>query len=60
MVKTTVPFDYSIQELRVKKLLKEAHNLLLTRDYAEAADKADEAIVELRLYRTAIRNNIDG
>lgn len=58
-MKTTDLLDYSAYELSTKKLLKEVHDLLLKHQYAQAATKTDEAIVELRLMRTAIKSHID-
>lgn len=59
MVKTTVLLDYSVHELAAKKIMKEVHDLLLKHHYVEAASKADEAIVELRMMRVAIKSHID-
>lgn len=59
MVKITGLLDHSVHELELKKLLKEVHDLLLKQRYVEAASRADEAIVELRLLRTAIKSHIN-
>lgn len=59
MVKPTVLLDYSVHELAAKKLMKEIHDLLLKKQYTEAATKTDEAIVELRMMRTAIKSHSD-
>lgn len=59
MVKITGLLDYSIHDLELRKLMKDIHDLLLKKEYLEAATRADEAIVELRLLRTAIRSHIN-
>jgi len=59
MVKTTVLLDYSVHELAAKKIMKEVHDLLLKHKYVEAASKTNEAIVELRMMRVAIKSHID-
>lgn len=59
MVKITGLLDYSIHDLELRKLMKDIHDLLLKKEYLKAATRADEAIVELRLLRTAIRSHIN-
>jgi len=59
MVKTTVLLDYSVHELAAKKIMKEVRDLLLNHKYVEAASKTNEAIVELRMMRVAIKSHID-
>lgn len=59
MVKTTVLLDYSVHELAAKKLMKEIHDLLLKKQFVEAASKTDDAIVELRMMRIAIKSHTD-
>lgn len=54
-----VLLDHSVHELAAKKLMKEVHDLLLKHKYLEAATKTDEAIVELRMMRTAIKSQIN-
>ena len=56
MVKVDTPVDYASHELHLKRLLKEAHVWLLDKEYAKAVPVLDEAIVELRLMRTAVKN----
>lgn len=50
--------DYAAHELQVKHLLKEVHKLLLNSEYVAAASTIDAAIVELRLFRTAVKSHI--
>lgn len=50
--------DYAPHELQAKALLKEAHLLLLKSEYVAAASTIDAAIVELRLFRNAVKSHI--
>lgn len=50
--------DYAAHELHTKKLLKEVHQCLLNHDFVAAASTIDAAIVELRLFRTAVKSHI--
>lgn len=50
--------DFAGHHIEAKKKLSEAYNLLNKREFVQAATLVDEAIVELRLMRTAIRTHI--
>ena len=58
-MKTTVLLDHAVHELAAKKLMKEIHDLLLKKRFIDAATKTDEAIVELRMLRSAIKSNLN-
>jgi hypothetical protein len=50
--------NYTAHELKVKELLKEVHVHLLESDYVAAASTIEQAIVELRLMRAAVKSHI--
>ena len=58
MVKITDQLDYAPHELEAKRLMKEAHKLLLRSEVVEAVKALDLALVELRLMRTAVISHI--
>jgi hypothetical protein len=57
-MKVDEKLDYATHELQAKKLLKEVHELLLNGEFVAAASTIDTVIVELRLYRTAVKSHI--
>ena len=50
--------NYTAHELKVKELLKEIHVHLLENDHVAAASTIEQAIVELRLMRAAVKSHI--
>lgn len=50
--------DYAAHELQAKYLLKQTHDLLLKGEWQEAASTIDATIVELRLFRAAVKSHI--
>lgn len=50
--------DYTPHYLEVKKKLTEIYVMLNNREYVPAATTIDEALVELRLMRNAVRTHI--
>ena len=50
--------NYTAHELKVKELLKEIHVHLLETDHVAAASTIEQAIVELRLMRAAVKSHI--
>lgn len=50
--------DYATHEIKADALLKEIHKLLLNHEFVAAASTIDEAIVELRLMRGAVKSHI--
>lgn len=50
--------NYTAHELKVKELLKEIHIQLLENDHVAAASTIEQAIVELRLMRAAVKSHI--
>jgi hypothetical protein len=58
MMKLDTSVDYAAYELSVKKLLKEIHVHLLEKDLVAAASTIDQAIVELRLMRGAVKSHM--
>jgi hypothetical protein len=50
--------DYSPHQLLAQKYMREIHDLLLERDFVEAAGKVEFVIAELRLMKAAIHDNI--
>ena len=57
-VKIDTSLNYTAHELKVKELLKEIHICLLGHDYVAAASTIEQAIVELRLMRAAVKSHI--
>ena len=57
-MKIDTSLNYTAHEIKVKELLKEVHMHLLGQDFVAAASTIDQAIVELRLMRTAIKSHI--
>lgn len=53
-VKIHQPVDYAYPKLQAEKAIKQTHELILDNKFNEAADKALEAMAELKLFRTAI------
>ncbi len=49
--------DYASHYLEANKKMKEANELILKKKFMEAASKIDEAIVELRLMRGAVKTH---
>lgn len=58
MVKITDQLDYAPHELEAKRLMKEAHQLLLVNDFVAAVATLDQAMAELRLMRTAVKSHV--
>jgi hypothetical protein len=58
MEKTMGRLDYSPHQLQAQKYMREIHDLLLERDFVEAAGKVEFVIAELRLMKAAIHDNI--
>lgn len=58
MVRVDSSLDYAGHELEAKRLMKEAHKLLLRNEVVEAVKSLDLALVELRLMRTAVISHI--
>jgi hypothetical protein len=57
-MKIDTSLNYTAHEIKVKELLKEVHIHLLGQDFVAATSTIDQAIVELRLMRTAIKSHI--
>jgi dihydroneopterin aldolase len=57
-MKIDTTLNYTTYELKVKELLKEIHVHLLENDYVAAASTIEQAIVELRLMRAAVKSHI--
>jgi len=57
-MKIDTTLNYTTYELKVKELLKEIHEHLLRNDYVAAASTIEQAIVELRLMRAAVKSHI--
>ena len=57
-MKIDTTLNYTTYELKVKELLKEIHVHLLENDYVAAAATIEQAIVELRLMRAAVKSHI--
>lgn len=57
-MKIDTSLNYTTYELKVKELLKEIHEHLLRNDHVSAASTIDQAIVELRLMRAAVKSHI--
>jgi hypothetical protein len=57
-MKIDIVLNYTAHELKVKELLKEIHICLLGHDYVAAASTIEQAIVELRLMRAAVKSHI--
>lgn len=51
--------DYSSHYLEAKKKLKEVNELILKNKFRDAAGKIDEAVVELRLMRQAVKSHAE-
>ena len=51
--------DYSPYYLDAKKKLDEAYDALKTNNFEEAATKLDEAVVELRMMRAAVKSHVE-
>lgn len=51
--------DYSPHELEAKKLIHSAADFLRRNRYTEALESIEDAIVELRLMRAAIKSHIE-
>ena len=50
--------DYANHDIKVKQLLTDVYDLILDRNFVDAASKIDLAIVELRLMRNAVKTYI--
>lgn len=50
--------DYANHDIKVKQLLTAVYDLILERDFLKAASTIDQAIVELRLMRNAVKTHI--
>jgi hypothetical protein len=48
--------DYSAHKISAHKHLKAAHSTLLKNNFSEALKHIDEAIVELRMMKAAVRD----
>ena len=57
-MKIDTSLNYTAYELKVKELLKEIHIHLLENDHVAAASTIEQAIVELRLMRAAVKSHI--
>lgn len=57
-MKIDTALNYTTYELKVRGLLKEIHEHLLRNDHVSAASTIDQAIVELRLMRAAVKSHI--
>jgi hypothetical protein len=57
-MKIDTTLNYTTYELKVKGLLKEIHVHLIENDYVAAASTIEQAIVELRLMRAAVKSHI--
>jgi len=57
-MKIDTALNYTAHELKVKELLKEIHVHLLENDHVAAASTIEQAIVELRLMRAAVKSHI--
>ena len=57
-MKIDTTLNYTTYELKVKGLLKEIHEHLLRNDHVSAASTIDQAIVELRIMRAAVKSHI--
>lgn len=57
-MKIDTALNYTAYELKVKELLKEIHIHLLENDHVAAASTIEQAIVELRLMRAAVKSHI--
>jgi len=51
--------DFAPYYIEVDKKIKEAYQLLKVSKYEEAAVLIDEAIVELRMMRTAVKSHVE-
>jgi hypothetical protein len=58
-MKIDTALNYTAHELKVKELLKEIHEHLLRNNYVSAASTIDQAIVELRLMRAAVKSHVE-
>jgi hypothetical protein len=58
MEKTMDRLDYSPHQLQAQKYLREIHDLLLEREFVEAAGKVEFVIAELRLMKAAIHDHV--
>lgn len=54
-----VKLDYAPHYLAAKRKIKEAHELLLKNRFIEASTLIDEAVVELRMMRAAVKSNVE-
>lgn len=51
--------DYAPYYLEAQKKLSEAYALLKKNQFEEAATKLDEAVVELRMMRIAVKSHVE-
>ena len=51
--------DYAPHYLEAKKKLGEAHELLLKNRFVDAAGLIDQAVVELRMMRAAVKSHVE-
>ncbi len=58
-MKIDTSLNYTAHELKVKELLKEIHEHLLRNNYVSAASTIEQAIVELRLMRAAVKSHVE-
>jgi len=58
-MKIDASLNYTAHELKVKELLKEIHEHLLRNNYVSAASTIEQAIVELRLMRAAVKSHVE-
>lgn len=51
--------DYATHKIKADLLLKEVHKLLLNQEFVAAAATIEQAIVELRLMRGAVKSHVE-
>lgn len=51
--------DYAPHYLEAKKKIQEAHELLLKNRFVDAAGLIDQAVVELRMMRAAVKSHLN-
>ena len=51
--------DYAPYYLEAEKKLKEAHDALKKNQFQDAATLIDEAVVELRMMRLAVKSHVE-
>ena len=51
--------DFAGHEIEAKKLIKSASDFLMRKRFQEALEELDNAIIELRMMRTAVKSHVE-